>query len=113
MTTGAALFAAEACSNETDRPPVTDQLGNEPNPGGNAGQGTVAGGEGAPGGGDDTGGAGGGAADSNPNGAIPPAGTTPTQPGAGTGATTSTGGLGTTSTGGLGTSSGTSSGTSG
>lgn len=113
LMTGAALFAAEACTNETARPPVTDQLGNEPAPGaGVAGAGGSAPGDGtgAPG---SSGGDTGSDSDSNPDGALPPAGTTPTNPGAGTGTTTSTGGLGTTSTGGLGTSSGTSSGTSG
>jgi hypothetical protein len=86
LITGAALSLAEACSDEDDRPPATDNLGNSPISGVAGGSGNAGGGSGsgASGGSSNAGGNGGGdkgieggingAADSGVGTGVPPDG---------------------------------------
>lgn len=88
MVLGAASFAVEAaCGPDTEHPPVTEDLGNDPasNNSGNTG---TAGEQQATGGSNSTG----GDNSTSPNGLLPPDQTTPTNPGAGNGTSSSSSG---------------------
>jgi hypothetical protein len=93
LMTGAALFTAEACSgNDTERPPVTEKLGNQPELSQGAGSSPTGDSQTGGGSGGGTGGDNGGTVDPNPIST-----TTPTQPGQNANGTgTTTGGLPTT-----------------
>jgi hypothetical protein len=92
LMAGAAMFTAEACSGETERPPVTDKLGNQPA--------LSQGGGSTPTGDSQTGGNGGGSTGGDNGGTVDPnpiSTTTPTQPGQNaSGTSTTNGGLPTT-----------------
>lgn len=98
VVTGAVLFAAEACTNQTEHPPATETLTNQPVE--ESGQNTAPTGNGSAGSTSGAGGGGDGTTDPNPAPTTSPTQpgstsgtsgqTTPTQPGSSSGQTTPT-----------------------